>query len=231
MCIRDRPSGQQPSGQQPSGQQPSGQQPSGQQLARMLDSLDQYLASEQGNAEQMSASDPQSGQTEDDSQTAKSGEAQNSNPQDSKDASPSGQQPSNQGKDGKSSNSQGKVDSQSASQREAVERSLGEVANQVASQLQSQRLANRAAAKQRNQNSKKREGQPSSGEPDDSGRTENQPTGNSALPNVMLDKGIEWGRLREQRAEQVIEGKREFLDPEFSDAIRAYYRALGKQSK
>jgi len=226
-----QPSGQQPSGQQPSGQQPSGQQPSGQQLARMLDSLDQYLASEQGNAEQMSASDPQSGQTGDDSQTAKSGEAQNSNPQDSKDASPSGQQPSNQGKDGKSSNSQGKGDSQSASQREAVERSLGEVANQVASQLQSQRLANRAAAKQRNQNSKKREGQPSSGEPDDSGRTENQPTGNSALPNVMLDKGIEWGRLREQRAEQVIEGKREFLDPEFSDAIRAYYRALGKQSK
>jgi hypothetical protein len=47
----------------------------------------------------------------------------------------------------------------------------------------------------------------------------------------MLDKGIEWGRLREQRAEQVIEGKREFLDPEFSDAIRAYYRALGKQGK
>jgi hypothetical protein len=226
-----QPSGQQPSGQQPSGQQPSGQQPSGQQLARMLDSLDQYLASEQGNADQASASDPQSGQAGDDSQTAKSGEAQNSNPQDSKDASPSGQEPSNQGKDGQSPKSQGKGDSQSASQREAIERSLGEVANQVASQLQSQRLANRAAAKQRNQNSKKREGQPSTGEPDDSGRTENQPTGNSALPNVMLDKGIEWGRLREQRAEQVIEGKREFLDPEFSDAIRAYYRALGKQSK
>jgi len=49
------------------------------------------------------------------------------------------------------------------------------------------------------------------------------------LPNVMLDKGMEWGKLREQRAEQVIEGKREFLDPEFGDAIRAYYRALGKQ--
>ena len=67
-------------------------------------------------------------------------------------------------------------------------------------------------------------------ESDDSGRTENEPTGNSALPKSMLDKGIEWGRLREQRAEQVIEGKREFLDPEFGEAIRAYYRALGKQA-
>ena len=226
-----QPSGQQPSGQQPSGQQPSGQQPSGQQLARMLDSLDQYLSSEEGNANQASQSEPQSAQAADDSQASQGSEAQNSNQQDTKDGSPSGQDPSSQGKDGQSPNSQGKGNPQSASQREAVERSLGEVANQVASQLQSQRLANRAAAKQRNQNSKKREGQPSSGEPDDSGRTENQPTGNSALPNVMLDKGIEWGRLREQRAEQVIEGKREFLDPEFSDAIRAYYRALGKQSK
>ncbi len=197
----------------------------------MLDSLDQYLASEQGNANQVSQSDTQSAQAADDSQASQGSEAQNSNQQDTKDGSPSGQDQSSQGKDGQSPNSQGKGNTQSASQREAVERSLGEVANQVASQLQSQRLANRAAAKQRNQNSKKREGQPSSGEPDDSGRTENQPTGNSALPNVMLDKGIEWGRLREQRAEQVIEGKREFLDPEFSDAIRAYYRALGKQSK
>ena len=108
------------------------------------------------------------------------------------------------------------------------EKALASAADQIASQLQNQRMANRNAAKQRSQSAKKPNGE-SSAEPDDTGLTENQPVGNSALPNVMLDKGMEWGRLRQQRAEQVIEGKREFLDPEFGDAIRAYYRALGKQ--
>ncbi|MFM8399985.1 MAG: hypothetical protein ACKOAH_19330, partial [Pirellula sp.] len=112
--------------------------------------------------------------------------------------------------------------------KSGTEKALADAANQIASQLQSQRLANRNAAKQRNQNAKKQSSQNAS-EPDDTGRTEDQPVGNSMIPNVMVDKGTQWGKLREQRAEQVIEGKREFLDPEFGDAIRAYYRALGKQ--
>jgi len=219
-------SGQQPSGQQPAGQQSSGQQPSGQQLARMLDSLDQYLAGEQPGANEMPSSESPSPSGDPNAQQPGNaeGKSQSQSGPEAGQEKPSGQQP-----DGKNSSQTG--NSQTQAQREAVERSLADAVNQVTSQLQSQRLANRAAAKQRNQNAKKREGQPSSGEPDDSGRTENQPVGNSVLPNVMLDKGIEWGRLREQRAEQVIEGKREFLDPEFSDAIRAYYRALGKQGK
>ncbi len=221
-----QPSGQQPSGQQPSGQQPSGQQPSGQQLARMLDSLDQYLAGEQPGANEMPSSESPSPSGDPNAQQAASTEGKSQTPsgQEAGQENPAGQQT-----EGKSNTQQG--NSQTQAQREAVERSLADAVNQVTSQLQSQRLANRAAAKQRNQNAKKREGQPSSGEPDDAGRTENQPVGNSVLPNVMLDKGVEWGRLREQRAEQVIEGKREFLDPEFSEAIRAYYRALGKQGK
>jgi hypothetical protein len=106
---------------------------------------------------------------------------------------------------------------------------LKESADEIASRLQSERLANREAAKQRSNNSKKRPGEPG-GQPDDRGITQNPPTGNSALPKAILDEGNNWGRLREKRADDLTEGRREVFDPEFSDAIRAYYRALGKQS-
>ena len=218
-----QPSGQQPSGQQPSGQQPSGQQPSGQQaipqsakeLARMLDALDQQLA----GSEQQQGSDPANSQANSqsnaDGKSEQAGKSQEGKPQEGNKGDAAGPNPqeSNQADAGDKSGSQ---------------KALASAADQIASQLQSQRMANRNAAKQRSQGAKKPNGE-TSAEPDDTGRTENQPVGNSALPNVMLDKGMEWGRLRQQRAEQVIEGKREFLDPEFGDAIRAYYRALGKQ--
>ena len=218
-----QPSGQQPSGQQPSGQQPSGQQPSGQQaipqsakeLARMLDALDQQLA----GSEQQQGSDPANSQANSqsnaDGKSEQAGKGQEGKPQEGNKSDAAGPNPqeSNQADAGDKSGSQ---------------KALASAADQIASQLQSQRMANRNAAKQRSQGAKKPNGE-ASAEPDDTGRTENQPVGNSALPNVMLDKGMEWGRLRQQRAEQVIEGKREFLDPEFGDAIRAYYRALGKQ--
>ena len=48
------------------------------------------------------------------------------------------------------------------------------------------------------------------------------------LPNRTLELNRDWGQLREQRAEDVIEGNRDEFDPEFSDAIQAYYRAVGK---
>lgn len=223
-----QPSGQQPSGQQPSGQQPSGQQPSGQQpsvqqaipqsakeLARMLDALDQQLA----GSEQQQGSDPANSQansqSDADGKSEQAGKSQEGKPQEGNKSDAAGPNP----QESNQTNARDKSGSQKA---------LAAAADQIASQLQSQRMANRNAAKQRSQSSKKPNGE-SSAEPDDTGRTENQPVGNSALPNVMLDKGMEWGRLRQQRAEQVIEGKREFLDPEFGDAIRAYYRALGKQ--
>jgi hypothetical protein len=90
-------------------------------------------------------------------------------------------------------------------------------------------LANRQANKQKSASSKKPSSQPG-GQPDDKGMTRGQPTGNSALPPALLEAGNQWGRLREKRADDVIEGRREIYDPEFSDAIRAYYRALGKQA-
>jgi len=219
----NQPQGNQPQGNQPQGNQPQGNQPnnpggapttpaipqSAKELARLLDSLDQQLAN------------PPDGQNPSSQEAQASAEGKNAGDQETS------QDASNQENSQKNSeqNSANPSNSQSKS---GSEKALSDAANQIASQLQSQRLANRNAAKQRSQNSKKQSSQNSS-EPDDSGRTEDQPAGNSVIPNVMVDKGTQWGKLREQRAEQVIEGKREFLDPEFGDAIRAYYRALGKQ--
>jgi hypothetical protein len=222
--------GNQPQGNQPQGNQPQGNQAnnpgnapmsqaipqSAKELARMLDALDQQLADSEGSQE---ANSENTGNQQ--SQDAQANAEGKSTTEPAADQNASDQANSQQ--NSKNSSQQSNSPSKSGSQK-----ALADAANQIASQLQSQRLANRNAAKQRGQNAKKQSSQDAS-EPDDTGRTENQPVGNSALPNVMLDKGMEWGKLREQRAEQVIEGKREFLDPEFGDAIRAYYRALGKQ--
>ena len=188
----------------------------------MLDVLDQQLASSDGPQGSDQASGDQAG-------GEKTGEDQ-ANSQGNADQAGKNQEGKPQGgkeSDAASANPQGSEQA-NAGAKTGSEKALASAADQIASQLQSQRMANRNAAKQRSQSTKKPNGE-SSAEPDDAGRTENQPVGNSSLPNVMLDKGMEWGRLRQQRAEQVIEGKREFLDPEFGDAIRAYYRALGKQ--
>lgn len=204
--VGNKPAMSNPAGNAPEGGVSQAIPQSAKELARLLDSLDQQLADSPGSqmANTQSSSDGKpnsdpSGKPDDSNQA----NSQKNSPQDGANPSASPTKPGS-------------------------EKALSDAANQIASQLQSQRLANRNAAKQRSQSAKKPSSQNSS-EPDDTGRTEDQPVGNSLLPNVMLDKGMEWGKLREQRAEQVIEGKREFLDPEFGDAIRAYYRALGKQ--
>ncbi len=48
------------------------------------------------------------------------------------------------------------------------------------------------------------------------------------LPAGSGAKAREWGKLRTQRAEQVLEGTRETFDPEYDSTIRAYYEAIGK---
>ena len=185
---------------------------SAKELARLLDSLDSQLAAEQlGNSD---GSKPANAQA-----NAQAGAESNS--QNSQADQPSDTQGQQAG--------QPQDSGPSKSQNAGSQKALADAASEIAAQLQSQRLANRNAAKERSQKAKGPSSE-SSAEPDDTGRTEGQPVGNSVLPNVMIDKGIEWGKLREQRAEQVIEGKREFLDPEFGEAIRAYYRALGRKS-
>lgn len=50
------------------------------------------------------------------------------------------------------------------------------------------------------------------------------------LPSTVKGKNRDWGRLRTQKAEQVLEGTRETFDPEFDAAIRAYYQAIATPS-
>ncbi|MEQ1828554.1 MAG: hypothetical protein ABL921_21510 [Pirellula sp.] len=59
-------------------------------------------------------------------------------------------------------------------------------------------------------------------------QTQAGPQANSfMLPGRSDELLQEWGKLRTQRAEDVIEGKREVYDPEFAEAIKAYYRSMG----
>ena len=48
----------------------------------------------------------------------------------------------------------------------------------------------------------------------------------NSLPNSQSTSDRDWGKLRTQRAVDVKEGTRESFDPEFDQAIRAYYQAI-----
>ena len=39
----------------------------------------------------------------------------------------------------------------------------------------------------------------------------------------------DWGKLRDQRAEDAVEGRRDEYDPEYSKAIQSYFKAIGNQ--
>jgi hypothetical protein len=104
-----------------------------------------------------------------------------------------------------------------------------DAANEIAAQLQNERLARRQNASLSQRGGKNASSSRTGGQPDDSGRTANPSVGNSRLPAVPNLPGQDWGLLREQRAEDVTQGRRDAIDPEFSDAIRAYFRALGQR--
>jgi hypothetical protein len=46
------------------------------------------------------------------------------------------------------------------------------------------------------------------------------------LPDRDSESKGEWGKLRKQAAEQNLEGSREAFDPDFDQAIQAYFRTL-----
>ena len=52
-----------------------------------------------------------------------------------------------------------------------------------------------------------------------------------SLPGMMRSTNREWGKLREQRVEDAIEGRRDEYDPEFNNAIQAYTKGLGRHPK
>jgi hypothetical protein len=200
------PSASQP-GNAPSGSEGSAQ--SAQQMARMLDALDQQLRSGQGSSSQSQQASP----SQQASQSPQSAPSQ-------QDSQPGAGQP-------QATPGQSQASSQDSRPQAGLGDALRESADAVAAQLQNERLSNRENAKGKGRTARTPSGQ-TGGEPNDQGRTQNAATGDSRLPKVSLEGGNEWGRLREQRADDVTQGRRETFDPEFNEAIRAYYRALGK---
>jgi hypothetical protein len=194
--------------------------PSPKQLARMLDSLDQQLNAgtlSEGTGAQSSDESAKNSGNEPSTEQSKTGDASPG----SADGKPNDEQ----------RDAQGGKPSSSRSDAKSVSDAMRDSADQVASQLQNERLANREAAKQKKDAASRKQPGQNGGRPNDRGVTQNPPTGNSALPKVLFESGNDWGRLRDKRADDLIEGRREIYDPEFSEAIRAYYRALGNPTQ
>lgn len=53
--------------------------------------------------------------------------------------------------------------------------------------------------------------------------------GEFVLPGMTRVPNRDWGKLRDQRTQDAVEGRRDEYDPEFEEAIHAYYRALGNR--
>ncbi len=210
-----------------------GEAQSPREMARLLDSLDQQLngrndePNDSGQSSRSDASDsPSEGQQGQNSQSQPTGQES--------------QVPSSSNQDAKSQEGKGQRESDGSGRDAAPSKSLGnerlrealrESADEIAARLQNERLAKARNRERESRSSKNTSRSSSATAPDDQGRTQNAPTGDSRLPSITSRLGQDWGSLREQRAEDVTQGKREAFDPEYSDAIRAYFRALGERSK
>ncbi|MCU0711573.1 MAG: hypothetical protein MUC43_05905 [Pirellula sp.] len=110
-----------------------------------------------------------------------------------------------------------------------VESSLRNAANQIASRMNQQRSQkmqassqSRASSQQSNSNQSKQAAS-STGSMSEDQRTNFD---SYFLPHRDSETKGDWGKLRRQAAEQNLEGSREAFDPDFDQAIQAYFRTL-----
>ncbi|MFN7450505.1 MAG: hypothetical protein ACK5RF_19655 [Pirellula sp.] len=108
----------------------------------------------------------------------------------------------------------------------ARQSAIESIAQQLASEMNQSRMEqkNRNPGSQtylRNQKGAQSGGEGAKG-PNPMERTEDY-----FLPNSQSSNDRDWGKLRTQRTIDVKEGTRELFDPEFDQAIRAYYQAIG----
>ncbi len=176
-----------------------------QQKARMLDSLDQQLRSGQGgrNAEETPGAE-------------------------TKGSDQGSQSPSKTSSSGPPKAGESQRDGAESPGKSNIQDALRASADDIASRLQSERMANRKGSKS-SKRSERPVGAQTDGLPNDQGRTQSPSVGDSRLAPVRREGNNDWGRLREQGAEDISEGRREMLDPDFNEAIQAYFRALGRQ--
>lgn len=204
------------------------------EMARLLDSLDQQIHDR--NDEPMDSGQNHGSNASDSMSEGTQGQNARSEPsgRDSKpQASPNRNTESQDGAGQRDSDGAGRETASSKPRdNERLRDALRESADEIAARLQLERLEkarNRARDSRGSKNTARSSSE--SGNEDHQGRTQNPPTGDSQLPAVTNRLGQDWGSLREQRAEDVSQGKRDAFDPEYSDAIRAYFRALGERNR
>ena len=128
------------------------------------------------------------------------------------------------GSDGSESSS-----NKSSGRANPVESSLRNAANQIASRMNQQRSQKMQASNQSRSGSQQSSSNQSKQAASSTGSmSEDQRTNFDSyfLPDRDSESKGDWGKLRKQAAEQNLEGSREAFDPDFDQAIQAYFRTL-----
>lgn len=121
------------------------------------------------------------------------------------------------------------IANQSSGRADPMESSLRNAANQIASRMSQQRSQKMQASKQSRSNSQQSNSNQSKQAASSTGSmSEDQRTNFDSyfLPDRDLEMKGDWGKLRKQAAEQNLQGSREAFDPDFDQAIQAYFRTL-----
>ena len=146
--------------------------------------------------------------------------------------------PSSNGKSARGENSSKSQGQQQASAEEQADRngsrssfqdSVRNSADNLSGAMNQDRLNQRSASNQ-TRNSSRNESSQSQSQANKQGRgMAGQEPGAFVLPGRSKEPSRDWGNLREQRAEDTIEGRRDEYDPEFVEAIKAYFKAMGSR--
>ena len=182
------------------------QQAQSREMARMLDVLDQQLHSDSNRDSQLGAA----------AASGKSQSSQNSPPP----------QSSNQG-DPKSNPSGSEEDRNGA--RSAFKNTVKATADKLAGSMGQQRLNQRSENQSQRNARSDYSGKQTPGSQKSGGFSGLERASDFSLPGMMRSTNREWGKLREQRVEDAIEGRRDEYDPEFNNAIQAYTKGLGRR--
>ena len=113
--------------------------------------------------------------------------------------------------------------------RNSFQDSVRNSADNLSGTMNQDRLNQRSANNQ-TRNSSRKESSQSQSQANKQGRgMAGQEPGAFMLPGRSREPSRDWGNLREQRAEDTIEGRRDEYDPEFVEAIKAYFKAMGSR--
>jgi hypothetical protein len=118
---------------------------------------------------------------------------------------------------------------ESSGRANPVESSLRNAANQIASRMNQQRSQKIQASNQSRSNSQQSNSSQSKQAASSTGSmSEDQRTNFDSyfLPDRDSESKGDWGKLRKQAAEQNLQGSRDAFDPDFDQAIQAYFRTL-----